>query len=286
MNFTRPDDAQPPAASPTGAHVTAPEPIDGLPAFWTEVAATSNTALFLDYDGTLAPFQLDRMSARPLEGVIEALLQIIDASDTHLFIVSGRPTDEIVHLAGDLGLTIVGSHGWEWHRPGLGQSRAAVSAEQERLLSAAHAYAIGLLGAERVERKAASVAAHLRNLDASDVNIAREALAANWLAEAGAGVVELRPFNGGLELRALGRHKGIAVTELLAELPTDTLAVYLGDDETDEDAFRALAGFGYGIKIGEDALPTAAQGRLPSCAAALRFLLDWSRVRANASTRA
>jgi trehalose 6-phosphate phosphatase len=185
-----------------------------------------------------------------------------------------------VHLAGDLGLTIVGSHGWEWQRPGVGLTRAEVSAEQERLLSAAHAFAVGLLGAERVERKVASVAAHLRAMPVGDETEAREALSAHWLSAVGDGAVELRSFDGGLELRALGRHKGIAVTELLAELPVDTLAVYLGDDETDEDAFSALRGFGYGIRVGDAERPSAATGRLRSCADVPRFLLDWANVRA------
>jgi trehalose-phosphatase len=259
---------------------SSPDPVEGLPGFWSAVAAVPTAALFLDYDGTLAPFQVDRMAARPLEGVIKTLLQIVASANTHLFIVSGRPTHEIMHLAGDLGLTIVGSHGWEWQRPGRGLSRAEVTAEQERLLSAAHAFALGLLGPERVERKAASVAAHLRGLDARAAATARASLSSQWLAEVGESAVELRPFNGGLEVRALGRHKGIAVTELLAELPVDTLAVYLGDDETDEDAFSALLGFGYGIRVGDADRPTAASGRLRSCADVPRFLLDWTSVRA------
>jgi trehalose-phosphatase len=263
-----------------GTSTQPPAPVEGLPRFWDMLAAAPRAALFLDYDGTLAPFQLDRMAAKPLEGVIETLLQIVASAHTHLFIVSGRPTHEIMHLAGDLGLTIVGAHGWEWQRPGAERARAAVSAEQERLLSAAHAFAIGLLGAERVERKVASVAAHLRALPVQQATAARDALSAQWLTEVGDGAVELRSFDGGLELRALGRHKGIAVTELLAELPVDTLAVYLGDDDTDEDAFSALRGFGYGIRVGEHERPTAATGKLRSCADVPRFLLDWANVRA------
>jgi trehalose-phosphatase len=260
-----------------------PAPVQGLPQFWDALAEAPHAALFLDYDGTLAPFQVDRMAAKPLEGVIETLLQIVASARTHLFIVSGRPTHEIMHLAGDLGLTVVGGHGWEWHRPGAGLTRAEVSAEQERLLSAAHAFAIGLLGAERVERKVASVAAHLRALPVHQATAVREALSAHWLAEVGDGAVELRSFDGGLELRALGRHKGIAVTELLAELPEDTLAVYLGDDETDEDAFSALRECGFGIRVGNGERPTAATGKLRSCADVPRFLLDWADCRAAVS---
>ena len=267
----------------TGSHTAPPAPVAGLPRFWPALAEAPHAALFLDYDGTLAPFQVDRMAATPLEGVIETLLQIVASARTNLYIVSGRPTHEIMHLAGDLGLTIVGAHGWEWHHPGVGLTRAEVSAEQERLLSAAHAFACGLLGAERIERKVASVAAHLRGLSAREATAMRETLSTQWLSEVGDAAVELRSFDGGLELRALGRHKGIAVTELLAELPVDTLAVYLGDDETDEDAFSALRGFGYGIRVGDDQRPTSATGSLRSCADVPRFLLDWANVRATVS---
>ena len=109
-----------------------PTPIAGVPDFWGRVAAAQHVALFLDYDGTLAPFQLDRMMARPLTGVIDTLLGIINASRTFLYIVSGRPTDEIVHLAGDLRLTIVGSHGWERRDAEAVVTRMAISMEQER----------------------------------------------------------------------------------------------------------------------------------------------------------
>jgi trehalose-phosphatase len=257
-----------------------PIPIDGAPEFWDRVFAAESVALFLDYDGTLAPFHADRMLAVPMHGVVDALLKIIDASDTRLAIVSGRPTAEILHLAGDLELTIVGSHGWESHRPVRGRQYVPVSTSQEGVLDAAYDFAAGLLGAERVERKVASVAAHLRGLPPQEYTKIEQQLATNWLANAGEGIVEFRPFNGGVELRALGRHKGSAILELLAEMPARTLPVFLGDDDTDEDAFQAIRDIGYGIRVGPHDRPTAARGQLASCELVPRFLVDWTRVRA------
>lgn len=276
-----------PDATTRDAAPTLPLPIAGVPGFWERVATARHIALFLDYDGTLAPFQDDRMTAHPLEGVIEALLAIIDMSDTHLFIVSGRPTVEILHLAGDLGLTIVGSHGWETRHPQRGVSKSPISDDQERLLESAHAAAVAMVGVDRVERKIASVAAHLRGLNAGDAQRIEKDLSAAWLAAAANGAsVEVRQFNGGLEARALGRHKGVAVMELLENLPVGTLPVYLGDDETDEDAFRAITTCGIGIRIGDDARPSAAAGNLPTCHAVPQFLLDWTRVREGRRTAA
>ena len=53
------------------------------------------------------------------------------------------------------------------------------------------------------------------------------------------------------------------------------LPVYLGDDDTDEDAFAVLRGSGVGIKVGDDRWPTAARGFLPDCRAVVEFLRTW-----------
>ena len=100
------------------------------------------------------------------------------------------------------------------------------------------------------------------------------------LASAGPTVLEYRPFNGGVELRALGRHKGSAILELLADMAPETLPVFLGDDDTDEDAFRAIETRGYGVKVGNVEKATAACGRLDAIEHVPQFLADWTRVRA------
>jgi trehalose 6-phosphate phosphatase len=87
--------------------------------------------------------------------------------------------------------------------------------------------------------------------------------------------MEFRPFNGGLELRAAGSTKGTAIEELLALAPAGSLPVYIGDDDTDEDAFAVLEGRGIGIKVGPLDAVTRASGRLPDCEAVRQLLLDW-----------
>lgn len=67
-------------------------------------------------------------------------------------------------------------------------------------------------------------------------------------------VVELQP--------RIDWDKGKAVLWLLQALDLNTTAVlplYLGDDITDEDAFKALDGLGIGIVVGEDARPSIAR---------------------------
>ena len=57
-------------------------------------------ALLLDYDGTLAPFRVDRFKARPYAGVRELLTRIERQGGTRMAVVTGRPAREIGPLLG------------------------------------------------------------------------------------------------------------------------------------------------------------------------------------------
>lgn len=242
---------------------------------WQRIAGADRCALFLDYDGTLAPFHIDRMAAVPLPGTDDAIRSIAAGHATTVAIVSGRPVAEVLELLGDLGVTIVGAHGFEVRLPGGDTLAIPISPQQALIFDTAWSMARELLGDERVERKAASVAAHFRGLDPQAVAPIEERLEHDWRAAGTAELVEFRPFNGGLELRAAGRTKGTAIRELLATLPAATLPVFIGDDDTDEDAFNELAGRGIGVKVGRPDAVTAADLRIADPAAVLELLRAW-----------
>ena len=72
-------------------------------------------------------------------------------------------------------------------------------------------------------------------------------------------------------------NKGRAVVWLLETLGLDqpeVLPLYIGDDRTDEDAFRVLAHRGIGIVVGEQPRPTAARYALKNPAEVERFLRE------------
>jgi hypothetical protein len=83
------------------------------------------------------------------------------------------------------------------------------------------------------------------------------------------------PFDGGLELRAPGKNKGDAVSAILAESGPDFAAAYLGDDQTDENAFRAIKGRGLSILVRPEPRPTMADMWLRPPDELGRFLRDW-----------
>ncbi|MCO5175632.1 MAG: trehalose-phosphatase [Thermomicrobiales bacterium] len=256
--------------------VVEPPSIGGVNDFWDRVVRAPSVALFLDFDGTLAPFHSDRMQAYPLPGSMDAIRAINDQPRTNVAIVSGRPISEIMTLIGELGMTISGAHGYEYRTPDGGYQVIPLPAEQRLLLDSAREMAMRIFPAERVERKAASVAAHVRGLDATAAADMVSRLEQQWRTLSDSDLVDFRPFNGGLELRAKGRTKGTVISEMLDSAPADILPIYIGDDDTDEDAFRALAGRGIGIKVGPANAVTQAIGHLDSCEAVRDMLTYWA----------
>ena len=90
------------------------EPAPAIPEqFWLKLEKASRSALLLDYDGTLAPFQVERDKANPYPGVREILEQIQHSDRTRLIIVSGRTVADLLPLLNmKNNPEIWGSHGF------------------------------------------------------------------------------------------------------------------------------------------------------------------------------
>jgi trehalose-phosphatase len=229
----------------------------------------------LDYDGTLCEFHVDRMKAFPAPGVVETLSAIRDSGRTSLSIMSGRPISELLELLGDLGIPMCGSQGTEFRSADGEMSYYSLAGRQRERIARAEREATAVAVEGRVERKISSVALHTRGV--GDAAAAREEaeIARMWSLDAAEYGLEVRPFKGGIELRLLGVDKGTALDRVLEKSPSDSLCVYLGDDQTDEDAFEAIRGRGYGIKVGREEGPTAAVGRLGGPGDVSEFLKRW-----------
>ena len=198
----------------------------------------------LDYDGTLAPFVRERMEAKLYTGVSERLIRLVHMRRIRLAILSGRPVKEVESLLRDeLKVEIWGSHGRERLRSNGCYEKFPLNPVQSRYLEGFEK----LMSAEGfafvLERKLGSLALHTRGLDTSDANRIYELVHTHYrsiaCADDSAGL-EWLSFDGGIEIRGTGRTKADAVASILAECPFDIPVAYLGDDQTDEDAFRML----------------------------------------------
>jgi trehalose-phosphatase len=233
--------------------------------------------VFLDYDGVLTEIVEDPAAALLADERRRAVAEL--ARRTRVAVVSGRDLRDVRRLVAVDGLVYAGSHGLDIDVPGgagLGAEHGAedflpaldgAQAALERRLA-------GVPGA-RVERKRFALAVHFRQVAPADVDRVAQAVG-----EVAAEHPELRRTGGKkvFELRPrLPWDKGRAVLWLLDVLGLDrddVVPLYLGDDETDEDAFRALArhGRGFGVLVGDHGAPTAARYRLRDPDEARAFL--------------
>ena len=232
----------------------------------------------LDHDGTLAPFDTVRERAVPSPRSLLHLSSLAASSNTRLAIVSGRPVRELEPHLGRLELTLVGEHGWEHREPG-GELVHHLMPEAARtaLEQADRAVTDPELRA-RLEVKRTSIALHTRGLEYEQAEHAGRTVRAAWRAHEAKGVLRTVPFAGGFELRAAGRDKGTAVKALLQHEPPGTLAVYVGDDLTDEDAFDAVRERGFGLRVGEPGSVTHATAWLGDTDEVTEFLAEWRSV--------
>lgn len=220
-------------------------------------AAPADTALFLDFDGTLVELA-ETPDAIRVGPHLPALLRRLSARlGGRLALISGRAVRDLEHHLACDGIALSGSHGLELRlrdggfvplaRPrGLDEARQRTRAFAERRA--------GLL----IEDKPFGVALHYRQAPEREGEV-REFMAGL----AGATGLQLQAGKMVAELRPPGADKGDAVRALMREQDfAGARPIFVGDDETDEDAFRAAAELGGGgVLVGAERA-TAARWRL------------------------
>ena len=252
------------------------QPKVNLPAFFRSVARARQSALLLDYDGTLAPFRRDRLRATPYRGVTELLKDIMDSGHTRLVIVSGRRASELVPL---LNLSpppeIWGTHGREHLLSDGTYQQQKIDPDTADALCEADQWIDGLHFHHMVEHKPGSLALHWRGLTEQDANVVRGKVLLGWLPIAERACLTIDHFDGGVELRTGDRNKADAVRTILSQMDVDAPVAYLGDDECDEDVFRALQDRGLRVLVRPHWRVTAADLWLRPPVQLLAFLNDW-----------
>jgi trehalose 6-phosphate phosphatase len=225
------------------------------------VAARRPLLIATDYDGVLARLRDVPSEAVPEPGVAEVLARLAAVDGVTVALVSGRGVGDLRTTSGLTGpYRWVGSHGAEFDGPLTGE----LAARRDALAALLTPVVAGTTGA-RLEVKPASVAVHVRQVGDRDA-------AAGLLDEARSladSSLTMKPGKDVLELAVTDADKGSALQRLAAELGT-AAAVYLGDDVTDEDGFRALGDADVTVKIGDG--ETAARHRVADPAGALAVL--------------
>jgi len=233
-----------------------------------------NVVVFLDYDGTLTPI-VERPEMAFLSANMKDSVRLL-ATKATVAVVSGRDLQDVRRLVGLEEICYAGSHGFDIYRPGgeriemeEGKSFLADLDSAQRELEEE----LGGLQGSQVERKKYALAVHYRRVSSDKEEELRSIFGKvagfhpRLRVTGGKMVYELRP--------GIDWHKGKAVIYLLRVLGLDrpgVLPIYIGDDLTDEDAFKSLEKKGLGIVVRDDSRPTAARMALNDTEEVRRFL--------------
>jgi trehalose-phosphatase len=235
-------------------------------------AGARSLAIFLDYDGTLTPIVSHPEKAFLSDSTRQTLRTL--ATRVPVAILSGREFEDVRKRVGIDGIVYAGSHGFD-----IAGLRGLRRQEATKFLPALDAAEkelreklAGIAGA-LIERKRFSIAAHYRNVNESDFPELERAVS-----EVAVRHRELRTMEGKKVYELLPNmdwDKGKAVLWLLEDLGLERPnPIYIGDDRTDEDAFRALEQHGVGILVSEEPRATAASYSLKDPAEVERFLRE------------
>jgi trehalose-phosphatase len=228
-------------------------------------AVKKRPAVFLDYDGTLTP-----IVSRPEDAVLDPeMRRTLTELAQHCFVavISGRDLKDVQNLVGLDNIYYAGSHGFDIAGP-KGQRLEHQSGKEflpalDQAEKSLREHLEQDIPGVQVERKKFSIAVHHRRVEAGRagevegvVDQVREE-SGRLRKSTGKKIFELQPD--------IDWHKGKALFWLLEQLGLDrpdVLPFYLGDDTTDEDAFKALKERGIGIAVQDTPSPTAARYRL------------------------
>ena len=211
-----------------------------------KVQAASDFFVFTDFDGTLVPIK-DWPSECYLDPETKQTLTSL-AHKPHMTVgvVSGRELEDLKTRIGIDHIFYAGNHGLEIEGPGFTFREPAAVTLIPMLQALANSLAkdLSVITGALIEDKKLSISVHYRKVDSQHVprlidSVRRHvapAVETNQLVmKEGKKVLDIRP--------AVDWNKGNAVKWLTNKITTgsEPLTVYLGDDETDEDAFAKLS---------------------------------------------
>jgi trehalose 6-phosphate phosphatase len=246
--------------------------------FFERLTHTTGKALLLDFDGTLAPFNADPQAVVLYPGVAGLLNALLRQAKTRVVVVTGRFTESIRPL-----LTLArrpeiwGSHGVERLHADGRYEVVPIDAQSQQGLARARRWAgeRDLLG--KCDEKPGCLALNLRGLDPDLARKTRLTAHEDWNRIAAQTGLSFQETDGGLELRIPSRNKGDAVRTIRSEIAEDAIIAYLGDDLTDEDAFRMLGPRDLGVLVRPELRPTDADLWIRPPEELRDFLQSWVR---------
>ncbi|OGY60263.1 MAG: trehalose-phosphatase [Candidatus Colwellbacteria bacterium RIFCSPLOWO2_01_FULL_48_10] len=211
--------------------------------------------LLLDYDGTLAPIVARPELAKLREPVRRLLNKLVNQRGISIGIITGRTIREmksIIHLK---KMIYAGNHGLELEGPDFSYTHAKAKRYRGILKKIAAELKPLSKSFPRtfLEDKGVTLTYHFRLLEARRAPDLKAEILKRESLRIKKGLIKVWEAKKALEIRPnFNWDKGSAARWVLLHQDPDCLPVYIGDDKTDESAFKALKGRGITVKVGFD----------------------------------
>jgi trehalose-phosphatase len=218
-----------------------------------------NVLLFLDYDGTLAPI-VETPEKAEIDQKTKKLLENLSAlSDCQIAIVSGRAMNDIKKRINLKKIIYVGNHGFEILGPNICFENSHFPQSRKIFQRILKTLRSGLQDVKGVifEDKGATLSVHYRLVEDKQIKFFEKVFQKTLKTYAADKELRVRKGKKVYEIRPpIDWDKGKAVLWLLKEnrnfLENEkAVAIYIGDDETDEDAFDVLKEKALTIRVGK-----------------------------------
>ena len=231
--------------------------LSAWPAVLQQLGKARHVLLLSDYDGTLTPIvELPELALLP-DGVRRLLERLVHQRHIRTGIISGRALSDLKSRVGIAGLVYAGNHGLEIQGPGVAFV-SPLAAELRPVLRVIHfvlSRALSTVRGALVEDKGLSLSVHYRMVDPSRAQEVEDIVKKTVGPAQATGKVRLTSGKKVHEIRpAVDWNKGNAVRLLMRRYGkggrrSGLVPLYLGDDVTDEDAFKAIEAYGDGISV-------------------------------------
>jgi trehalose-phosphatase len=251
------------------------------PDFLADCRKASHLLLLSDYDGTLTPIAPRPRDAVLPPGIRDKLTRLAEKPAFSVGVISGRGLPEIKSMVGIEGIYYAGNHGLEIEGPGISYITPAAGTARPMMRELAGQLAAELADIDGViiQDKELSISVHYRLVAKEAARRVTDIV--HRLTTVPCNEGKIRVFSGKKvwEVRPpVDWDKGKAVSAIAGEIeklrrPQRLLTVFLGDDITDEDAFRVVQRpEGWSIYVGGEAVTSAAGYYLDSTAEVEEFL--------------
>jgi len=222
------------------------------------VKGVNRLIILSDFDGTLAPIAERPELVRIPDETKRILERLADNARCTLGIISGRSIRDVERYLKIKRIYYAGNHGLEVKGPRLIFTQPLTTSQRAALSESGEELKAVLRGVEGVviEDKGLTISIHYRMVDENIVKTVEEAVVKVTLTHpslklsTGKKVFELRPD--------IDWNKGRCAELIVKAEGSGGLVLYLGDDETDEDAFRALS-HGVTVLVNDHPSPTSAR---------------------------